>query len=122
MTMTSTHCLHRPVEVADIQVVACERCGLVEWLGTTRLLDPSEGMAALFGDFHLEGRLPAVRAPGQDVLMYRAPNRKAQGRLDAFPAHVWLMVDTHLWLSHDGENLLLVPTTPLLMENLTRRV
>lgn len=119
--MTSTHCVHRPVEVADIQVVACEACGLVEWLGAARPLDPSEGMAALFGDFRLVGRLPAVRAPGQDVLMYRAPNRKAQGHLGAFPAHVWLMVDDNLWLSHDGEHLLLVPTTPLLLENLTRR-
>lgn len=121
MTMTSTHCVHRPVEVADIQVVACETCGLVEWLGTTRLLDPSEGMAALFGDFRLVGRLAAVRAPGQDALMYRAPSRTARDHLDAFPPHVWLMVDTNLWLSHDGEHLLLVPTTPLLMENLTRR-
>jgi len=77
-------------------------------------------MAALFGNFELVGRLPAVRAPGDEVLLYRAPGRKEQGSLEAFPAHVWLRVDEYLWLSHDGEHLLLVPTIPLLMENLTR--
>lgn len=86
----------------------------------TRPLDPSEGMATLFGNFELVGLLPAVRAPGDEVLMYRAPGRKGRGSLEAFPAHVWLRVDENLWLSHDGENLLLAPTTPLLMENLTR--
>lgn len=121
MTMTSSPCIHRPADVAGIRVVACGQCGTVEWFGTTRPLDPSEGMAALFGNFELAGRLPAVRAPGDEVLMYRAPGRKGRGSLEAFPAHVWLRVDEHLWLSHDGEHLLLVPTTPLLMENLTKR-
>lgn len=93
---------------------------MVEWLGTTRPLDPSEGMAALFGTFRLVGRLPAVHAPGGEVLMYRSPNRRSRESLDAFPAHVWLQVDVNLWLTHDGEHLLLVPTTPLLMENLIR--
>ncbi len=93
---------------------------MVDWTGRTRRLDPSEGMAALFGTFRLVGRLPAVHAPGREVLMYRAPNRTTRNNLDAFPAHVWLQVDTNLWLNHDGEHLLLVPTTPLLMENLTR--
>ncbi|HKZ29689.1 MAG TPA: hypothetical protein VJ482_08630 [Acidimicrobiia bacterium] len=120
MTMTSEQCLHRPVKVAGIQVVACDACATVEWLGPTRSLDPTEGMAKLFGNFSLVGRLPAVRAPGQEVLLYRAPGREAWANLDAFPPHVWLQVDANLWLSHDGEHLLLVPTTPLLMDNLTR--
>lgn len=105
--------------MAGIEVVACARCGTVEWSGPTRSLDPAEGMAALFGNFRLVGRLPAVQAPGREVLMYRAPG-KARAHLEAFPAHVWLHADTNLWLSHDGEHLLLVPTTPLLMENLIR--
>jgi hypothetical protein len=118
--MAMKPCRHRPVEVAGIQVVACDECDTVEWWGATGALDPAEGMAALFGDFRLVGRLPTVRAPGQEVLMYRAPGRKTRTYLGAFPSHVWMRVDTHLWLSHDGEHLLLVPTTPLLMENLTR--
>ena len=93
---------------------------MVQWLGTTRSLDPSEGMAALFGNFRLVGRLPAVQAPGEEVLMYRSPNRRSREHLEAFPAHVWLQVDVNLWLTHDREHLLLVPTTPILMENLTR--
>ena len=120
MTITSTQCVHRPVAAAGIEVVACAGCGLVEWFGRTRSLDPSEGMAALFGMFRLVGRLPAVGAPAGEVLTYRPPNRTARGHLLAFPPHVWLQVDANLWLSHDEEHLLLVPTTPLLMENLTR--
>ena len=81
---------------------------------------PSEGMAALFGDFRLIGRLPAVHAPGEEVLMYRSPNRRSREHLEAFPAHVWMQVDINLWLTHDREHLLLVPTTTILMENLTR--
>ena len=118
--MISTQCEHRSAAVAGIQVVACEDCGRVEWFGPTRPLDPSEGMAALFGAYRLVGQLPAVRAPGPEVLMYRAPTRKSRAHLDVFPAHVWWRIDATLWLSHDGENLLLVPTSPLLMENLTR--
>ncbi len=119
MRTTTTRCLHRPVAVAGLEVIACAACGTVEWHGAVRALDPVEGMAALFGRFLLVGRLPAVRAPGSEVLMYRAPRRKERANLNAFPANVWLQVDTSLWLSHDGEHLLLVPTTPLLMENLT---
>ena len=120
MTTTSRQCRHLPVAVAGIEVVACDQCGMVEWSGGIRPLDPAEGMAALFGDFHLVGRLPAVRAPGREALMYRAPGRKTRAHLDAFPPHIWLQVDASLWLSHDGDHLLLIPTTPLLMDNLTR--
>lgn len=118
--MNTNRCLHKPVEVAGLRVTACVECGSVEWSGRYRPLDPAEGMAALFGQFDLVGRLPAVSAPGSEVLMYRAPNRRVKAYLRAFPAHVWLEVDTNLWLSHDGEHLLLVPTTPLLLDNMMR--
>ncbi len=120
MAKTTANCEHRSVQVAKVSVVACEDCGLVDWAGPTRPLDASEGLAALFGMYLLIGRFPAVHAPGPEVLMYRAPNRTARKNLTAFPAHVWLEVDDNLWLTHDGEHLLLVPTTPLLMDNLTR--
>ena len=118
-TTTTTECRHQPVEVAGIQVIACGPCGTVEWLGANRSLEPAEGIAALFGGFRLVSRLPAVRAPGDEVLMYRAPSRRARTHLRTFPPYVWMKVDTNLWLSHDGEHLLLVPTTPLLLDNLT---
>ena len=118
MKTLSSPCSHRPVHVAGLQIVACDSCRIVEWSGTSRPVDPAEGMAALFGDFHLVGRFPAIQAPGRQVLVYRAPGRKARAYLDAFPTHVWLRVDTDLWLSHDGENLQLAPTTPLRMENI----
>ena len=120
MKTTSTQCLHEPVVAAGIQIVACQVCGTVEWSASRRTLDPSEALAALFGNFTLMGRLPAVQAPGPEVLMYGAPGRKGKTSLAAFPPNVWLQVDDHLWLSHDHEHLLLVPTTPLLLENLTR--
>jgi hypothetical protein len=87
-----------------------------------RLLDPALGMARLFGNFDLVGSLPSVRARGQKVLLYRPPSRRSREHLDAFPRHVWLETQPGLWMAHDGEHLLLVPTDPLLAKNLTRDI
>jgi hypothetical protein len=77
-------------------------------------------MAILFGEYRLVGRLPAIRAPGSEVLMYASPGRPASCHLDAFPLQVWVQVDDLLWMSHDGVHLLLSPTTRVLLDNLTR--
>ncbi len=118
--MTTTPCDHEKRVLEGLRVVACAGCGTTEWWSKGRRLDPAEGMARLFGRFDLRGRLPAIQAPGPEALMYEPPDRRSRSHLDAFPSAVWLEVDTDLWMSHDGERLLLVPTTPLLMENLTR--
>lgn len=77
-------------------------------------------MTALFGEYRLLGSFPAIRAPEKAVLMYAAPGRRARSHLAAFPAHIWMQVDDHLWLAHDGVHLLLAPTNRLLLQNLTR--
>ncbi|MDP8958333.1 MAG: hypothetical protein M3N51_03830, partial [Actinomycetota bacterium] len=79
-------------------------------------------LARLFGEFDLVGRLPALRAPAPEVLVYRPPNRRAASRLAAFPRLSWLEAAPDLWLSHDGDHLLLAPIDPLLLQNLTRGI
>jgi hypothetical protein len=121
MQMTSAMCTHQPVAVGGIEIVACCSCASVEWHGPDRVLDPAEGMAAVFGEYRLIGSLPAIRAPEREVLMYAAPNRRARSHLAAFPANTWMQADDHLWMSHDGFHLLLAPTSPILLDNLTRQ-
>ncbi|MFQ5966725.1 MAG: hypothetical protein ACE5MI_03820 [Acidimicrobiia bacterium] len=89
----------------------------VRFLADGAAIDPAEGMAQLFGRFELIGRLPAIRSPGPEVLIYRPP---ALGRTwsEGLPPYVWLEAQPGLWLSHNGENLLLAPTDPLMAQNL----
>ena len=76
-------------------------------------IDPSEGVARMFGRFELIGRLPAVRSPGPEVLMYRPPTSRDRTRLAELPARIWLRVQPRLWLTHDGDHLLLAPSDSL---------
>lgn len=113
-------CHHRPRPLGSLAVVACGECGSVEWFEAGRPLDAAAGMAAAFGDFDLVGSVPAVGAPAPEVLCYRPPRRSARSALDALPPFTWLRVQQDLWLCHDGELMLLAPTDPLLVRNLTR--
>lgn len=115
-----TACLHVAVEVAGLEVVACDSCRSVEWYRGGSGLDPMEGMAALFGDFDLVGALPAIFAPSNEVLLYRPGSTRQRGRLEAFPVESWLRATPDLWMSHDGEHLVLAPTDPLMFNNLTQ--
>ena len=100
--------------------LACPSCSTVEWWSSQRMLDPAEGMARLFGQYDLVDAIPALRAPAAEVLVYRAPNRRARKAFAAFPAGAWLEAHPGLWLTHDGEHLLLAPADPILAENLVR--
>ena len=82
----------------------------VRFVADGTVLDPDEGMARLFGRFELVGRLPAVGSPGPEVLMYRPPSSRHRSCLSELPARMWLRVQPHLWLTHDGDHLLLAPT------------
>ena len=77
-------------------------------------------MAALFGNYELIGWIDALGAPTRQVLAYRPPSKRKRPGLDAFPKRVWLKTGPHLWMSHDGEVLLLAPTSSLVFENLSR--
>jgi hypothetical protein len=111
---------HKAASVAGLLIVACENCRRVEWSDVGGEIDPSEGMAALFGSYELIGSLDALGSPAPEVLVYRAPSAKRKRNLAPFPAHVWVKAAPDLWLTHDGENLLLATNHRLLFENLTR--
>ena len=117
--MKTDTCRHTPVAVAGVEVISCETCAEVIWYRDGQWLDAAEGMAELFGQFDLVGRLEALSAPAPEVLLYRPPNRHWRSHLDAFPKLAWLEAAPDLWLSHDGERLLLAPANPLHLENLT---
>lgn len=115
-----TSCEHEPVWVGRIAVAACADCGRVEWMSDRGIVDPAEGMAALFGSFDLMGSMDALGAPGPEVLVYSPPNQRKRRNLDALPTKSWLKAAPHLWMSTDGEVLLLATTQRLMFENLMR--
>jgi len=117
---TSERCETAPVWVGRVAVAACADCGRVEWLSRDGPIDPAEAMAALFGAYDLVGPLPALRSPAPQVLVYAPPSVRKRKNLDALPRQVWLKAAPRLWMSHDGELLLLATTEPMMFENLTR--
>ncbi len=114
-------CEHLPVWMGRIAVVPCADCGQVEWFSRTGPVDPAEAMAALYGSYDLIGPIDALGAPTPKVLAYRPPSGRKRANLDALPSRVWLKAGPHLWMSHDGEVLLLAPTRKIEFANLTRR-
>lgn len=84
-------------------------------------MDHAEAMTAVFGNFEMVGQLDALGAPAARVIVYRPPSGRKRSYLDAFPRRTWLLAGPDLWMSHDGENLLLAPTRQIVFENLTRR-
>jgi hypothetical protein len=115
----NTWCEHKPVWVGRIAVAACDECGRVEWMSDSGALDPTEAMAALFGSYDLAGTMEALGAPSSQVLVYTPPSARKRRNLDALPRRAWLKAGPHLWMSTDGEVLLLAPTQRLMFENLT---
>ena len=113
-----TECTHQIAWIGRTGVVACGTCGAVEWWTDGRPLDPAEGMASAFGSFEFVDSLRALHAPAGEVLVYRAPTRRLRQRLNYFPVNRWLLVSPGLWMSHDGEMLLLCPDNPVLAGNL----
>jgi hypothetical protein len=117
---TSEWCDHKPVWVGRVAVAACENCGRIDWLSNDGSIDPAEAMAALFGSYDLIGPMDALGAPAPQVLVYAPPSGRKRKNLDVLPKRVWLKAGPRLWMSHDGEVLLLATTQRLLFENLTR--
>lgn len=111
---------HTPVSVGGLYVAACATCRQVDWSDQSGELDPSEGMAALFGSFELIGTLDALGSPAPEVLVYQAPSVRKRRNLAAFPEKTWVKAAPDLWLTHDTERLLLATNHRLLFENLIR--
>lgn len=112
-------CEHKPVWVGRIAVSACEDCGQVDWLSNEGPIDHAEAMAALFGSYDLAGTMEALGAPSSEVLVYTPPSARKRRHLDALPRRTWLKAGPRLWMSTDGEVLLLATTQRLMFENLT---
>ncbi len=68
----------------------------------------------------LVGSMDALGAPSAEVLVYAPPSARKRRHLDVLPTRVWLKAAPHLWMSTDGDNLLLSVTQRLLFENLLR--
>lgn len=117
---TTPWCEHKPAWVGRIAVAACEDCGQVDWFSNQGPIDPSEAMAALFGSYDLVGPMEALGAPSSSVLIYSPPSSRKRRHLDVLPKRVWLKAGPQLWMSTDGDVLVLSTTQPLLFENLTR--
>lgn len=113
-------CEHKPVWVGRIAVAACDECGKVDWFSNEGPVDSAEAMAVLFGSYDLIGQMEALGAPSPDVLVYAPPSSRKQRNLQALPTRTWLKAGPQLWMSTDGEVLLLATTQRLLFENLTR--
>lgn len=111
---------HQAVPINNLKVSACPECRQVEWHDSDGEIDPSEGMAVLFGSYELIGTLDALGCPAPEVLVYRAPSIKKRRNLNPFPQSRWVKAAPDLWLTHDGERLLLATNHRLMFENLTR--
>lgn len=112
-------CRHQPGTYGRTSVVACGECGLLEFFGAGGLLDPAEGVAALFGNYDLVGPMAAVGAPARRVLVYRPPMGR-KGALGVLPEGVWLRAGADLWIASDRRTLMLATSNELLVDNLTR--
>jgi hypothetical protein len=64
--------------------------------------------------------MEALGAPSPEVLVYAPPSARKRRNLEALPTRAWLKAGPHLWMSTDGEVLLLATTQRLLFENLTK--
>ena len=121
MDITSSEsCEHKPVWVGRIAVASCAECARIDWFSDAGPVDSAEAIAALFGSYDLMGPLDALGAPAPKVLAYAPPSGRKRKNLDALPEHVWLKAGPSLWMSHDGEVLLLATTQPMVFENLIR--
>ncbi len=98
-----------PVIRNGVAIVACRQCGMV----TFRNRDSFGGIAALFADYRMVGRVEAIGAPAGEVVAFRPAKSSDRSTMDAIPPHRWFRANQHLWMCHDGSVLLLAHHFPL---------
>jgi hypothetical protein len=91
----------------------CPRCRTVAWSIDGRTLDPWEAVAVAFGGATVLDRLPAVGAPGNEVLVCRPT---APTRLAWLPARRWVAAAPDLFVTKQGRVLLITSPSPVLGE------
>jgi len=116
-------CLHERRRIGRLVLDLCPDSHEGSWLDDDDdPVDPAEALASLFGSFDLRAALPGVDAPGETVLVYQPDTRRGRTFMRGLPQHHWIQAAPRLWLTHDGENLVMSPEDRLLAENLTRDV
>ncbi|NND83543.1 MAG: hypothetical protein HKN46_00170 [Acidimicrobiia bacterium] len=113
-------CRHELQSVGAVSVMACATCASVQFWDDRGPLDRAEGVAQVFGSFSMRTTLPALGAPGPEAMVYDPPNRAGRKVLEVFPAHVWLEAQPGLWMSTDGDHLVLSPSDPTVSHHLGR--
>lgn len=114
-------CMHERMDVSGLTLDLCPDTAEAHWLsGDSESLEPVEALASLFGSFDLRASLSGLDAPGAAVLIYRPDSRRGRQAMRSLPLRRWIHAAPGLWLTHDGENLLMSPEDTLLAENLSR--
>lgn len=113
-------CMHERLRVGNFILDLCPDSSECIWFDGDELLDPAEALAVLFGSFDLRASIPGLDAPGEAVLVYQPDTRRGKYAMRSLPQHRWVQAAPRLWLTHDGERMLMSPVDRLLAENLTR--
>jgi hypothetical protein len=115
-----TTCRHDRVDLGSVVVDICPVTSQAEWYDSDELVDPASALATLFGQFDLATAAPGLRSPGTMVLAYRPSGRRGRAAMRALPQGRWIEAAPDLWITHDGESLLMSPTDSVLARNLVR--
>ncbi len=120
-TVERVTCLHDRIQVGAFTLEMCPQSGEGRWLDSADdELDPAVALAGLFGSFDLMTALDGIGAPGPTVLAYRPDSRRGRTAMRSLPLRRWFEAAPTLWVTHDGERLLMSPTNPVLVDNLIR--
>lgn len=100
------------VRVADGLVAAvCPQCRTITWWLEGNTIDAWDGATTSFGHSTILERLPAVGAPGPEVVVCRPP---VGTRLAWLPARRWFEAAPQLFVAREGRRLLISSPNPLL--------
>ncbi len=114
-------CMHERIDVAGLTLDLCPDTAEAHWMSNdSESLEPAEALAVLFGSFDLKASLAGLDAPGAAVLIYRPDSRRGKQAMRSLPYRRWIHAAPGLWLTHDGEHLLMSPEDALLAENLSK--
>lgn len=106
----------RPADALTAGV--CTTCHAVRWWRHGTELDPWDGALLGFGQAALLETLTAVGAPGECVLVCRAP---AGTRLTWLPSRRWFEAAPQLFVAREGRRLLMSSPNPVLTGVMTHR-
>ncbi len=114
-------CMHERIDVAGLTLDLCPDTAEAHWLSSDlESLEPADALALLFGSFDLKASLAGLDAPGEAVLIYRPDSRRGKQAMRSLPFRRWIHAAPGLWLTQDGDHLLMSPEDALLAENLSK--